>query len=165
MGGTNVRIKKGFVALAAAVAAVGMGGGIAFAVWSATGSGQGGAAATVAQGVTITATTPTGSAATLYPGGPPSSVYFTASNPNPYSVVITNITWGTPVSLNTTACPSANITVDTNAPKTGLSIVIPPNPQTGGFSIPAVLDLSHAALDGCQGVGFNVSMTVSGTQQ
>ena len=160
-----MRFRKLLIGAAASVAAVGAGAGVAFGVWSATGSGNGGAAATVAQGVTLTATTPTGSAATLYPGGPASSVYFTASNPNPYSVVITNITWGSPVSLNTTACPSANISVDTNAPKTGLSIVIPPNPQTGGFSVPGVLDLSHGAPDGCQGVGFSVGMTISGNQQ
>jgi hypothetical protein len=158
--------RKLVIAIATAGAAIGAGTGAAFAAWSLTGSGNGGAAATVAQGVTLTATIPTGAAATLWPGSPtPSSVYFTASNPNPYSVVITNITWGTPVSLNTTSCPSSNISVDTNAPKTGLSIVIPPNPQTGGFSVPNVLDLAHSAPDGCQGVGFDVPMTISGTQQ
>ena len=150
----------------AAVAAVLVTAGIAFAVWSATGSGSGGAAATVAQSITLTAVTPTGSAASLYPGGS-SGVYFTASNPNPYTVVITNITWGTPVSLNTTACPSSNFTLDAAAPTTGLNIIIPPNPQTGAFSIPsAVVDLSHGAPDGCQGVGVNVPMTaLSGHQQ
>jgi hypothetical protein len=159
-------LKHRFVVSAvAAVAAILVTTGIAFAVWSANGSGSGGAAATVAQGLTITAVTPTGAAATLYPGSPPSAVYFTVSNPNPYTVVITSISWGTPVSFNTTSCPSSNITVDTNAPKTGLNIVVPPNPQSAGFSVPGVLDLSHSAPDGCQGVGFGVSMTVSGAQQ
>lgn len=143
----------------AALAAIFVTVGIVFAAWSATGSGNGGAAATVAQGITFTATTPTGSAATLYPGGS-SGVYFTASNPNPYAVVITSITWGTPVSLNTTACPSSNFTLDAAAPTTGLAITIPANPQTGGFSIPtAVVDMSHGAPDGCQGVGVDVPMT------
>jgi hypothetical protein len=158
-------LKHRFVVSAvAALAAILVTAGIAFAVWSATGSGNGGAAATVAQGLTINATTPTGAAATLYPGGPPSAVYFTVSNPNPYAVVITNVTWGTPVSFNTTSCPSSNITVDANAPKTGLNIVVASG-QTAGFSVPNVLDLSHSAPDGCQGVGFDVPMTISGVQQ
>lgn len=162
-----MKFRKLYVGLAAGAAAISAGTGIGFAAWSVTGSGSGGASATVAQGVTLTAVIPTspGSAATLYPGGPPSSVYFTASNPNPYAVTITSITWGTPISLNTTLCANSNISVDANAPKTGLSIVIPPNPQTGAFSVPNVLDLSHGALDGCQGVGFSVPMTISGVQQ
>ena len=159
------RIKKLAIAAGLTVGISAAAAGIAYAAWSATGSGQGGAAATVAQGVTLTAVVPQGSAATLYPGGPPATVYFTASNPNPYPIVITAITWGTPVSFNPTACPSPNISVDANAPKTGLSILIPPNPQSQGFTVLGVLDLSHAALDGCQGVGFEVPMTVSGTQQ
>lgn len=160
-----MKMSKLFVSSAVGMAAIAAGAGVGFAAWSATGSGNGGAAATVAQGVTLTATVPMGSAATLYPGGPPSSVYFTASNPNPYAVVINSITWGTPVSLNTTACPSANLVLDSGAPTTGLSIVIPPNPQTAGFSIPSVLDLKHTAPDGCQGVGFSIGMTVTGVEQ
>ena len=161
-----MKFRRLYVGLAAGAAAISAGTGIGFAAWSASGSGSGGAAATVAQGVTLTATIPTSpGAATLYPGGPPGSVYFTASNPNPYAVTITSITWGTPFSTNTSSCPSSNISVDANAPKTGLSIVIPPNPQTAGFSVPNVLDLSHGALDGCQGVGFSVPMTVTGIQQ
>ena len=154
------------VSTVAALAAICVTVGIVVAAWSASGTGSGGAAATVAQSITLTAVTPSGSAASLYPGGS-SGVYFTASNPNPYTVVITNITWGTPVSLNTTACPSSNFTLDAAAPTTGLNIVIPPNPQTGAFAIPtAVVDLSHGAPDGCQGVGVNVPMTaLSGHQQ
>jgi hypothetical protein len=155
------------VSTLAALAAIFVTVGIVFAAWSMTGSGSGGASATVAQGVTLTAVVPAspGSAATLYPGGPPSTVYFNASNPNPYAVIITSVTWGTPVSLNTTSCPSSNISVDASAPKTGLSIVIAPNPQTQSYTIANVLDLSHAAPDGCQGVGFSVPMTITGTQQ
>ena len=160
-----MKMKKLYAGMAATTFAIGIGGGLAFAAWSVSGSGSGGAAATVAQGVTVSAVTPSGAAATLYPGGPASSVYFTVNNPNPYGVNITSVTWGTPISLNTTACPSANITLSPSAPTTGLSIAVPPNPQTGGFSIPGVLVLGHGAPDGCQGTSFSIGMTVTGTQQ
>lgn len=160
-----MRSKRFILSVASALATAAITAGVVIAAWSATGGGQGGAAATVAQGVTLTAITPTGAAATLYPGGPPSSVYFTANNPNPYPVTITNIAWGTPVSTNTTSCPNTNISVDTSAPKTGLSITVPAGSPTGAISVPNVLDLSHNALDGCQGVSFIVPMTVTGVQQ
>lgn len=158
--------KKRFVSsTVAALAAIVVTAGIAFAVWSATGSGNGGAAAGVAQGLTVTAFTPTGAAANIYPGGPAGTVYFEVANPNPYAVTITGISWGTPTSLNTTACPNANISLSPSAPTT-VSISIPAN-STGGsvFAEPGVLLLAHSAPDGCQGVGFNVAMTITGTQQ
>ena len=159
-----MKMKKLYAGLAATTFAIGIGGGMAFAVWSVSGSGSGGAAATVAQGVTVSAVTPTGAAATLYPGGPASSVYFTVNNPNPYAVTITSVTWGTPISLNTTACPSADISLSGTAPSSGLTIQVPAN-NSAAFSIPGVLLLSHAAPDGCQGNAFSIGMTVTGTQQ
>lgn len=153
------------VSAVAALAAVVVTAGLAYAAWSAFGSGSGGAAATVAQGLTVTAITPTGAAASLYPGGPAGSVYFQVSNPNPYAVTITSITWGTPVSNNTTACPNSNISVSGSAPTTGLSISIPANSSSAAVSVPGVLLLSHSAPDGCQGVSFDVSMTVTGVEQ
>lgn len=160
-----MKFKKLYAGIAATTAAVGLGGGLALAAWSVSGSGSGGAAATVAQGVTLTAITPVGAAATLYPGGPASSVYFSVSNPNPYAVTISSITWGTPVSYNTTACPNSNFSLSGSAPSSGLTISVPANSTSTVFSVPGVILMSHAAPDGCQGVGAGISMTVSGTQQ
>jgi hypothetical protein len=155
------RVISGAVAALAAVLAT---SAIVLAVWTVTGSGSGGAAATVAQSLTITAVTPTGAAATLYPGGPAGSVDMTISNPNPFAVTITGITWGTPVSNNTTACPNANISLDASAPTT-VSIPVPAGPPTGAIVISGVLDLAHSAPNGCQGVSFTIPLTVSATQQ
>ncbi|MEV7028537.1 hypothetical protein [Kitasatospora sp. NPDC093558] len=156
--------KRWFVPVATLTAAA-TGSGVAYAVWSASGSGTGGAAAAVAQGLTVTAVTPSGAAANLYPGGPAGTVYFKIANPNPYAVTITGLSWGTPVSLNTTACPSADVAIDASAPVTE-SISVPAN--TSGstvFAIPGVLDMVHSAPDGCQGVAVSVPVTVTGTQQ
>ena len=151
--------------IAASVAAVGIGGGVALAVWTVGGSGSGSAAATVANNLTVTALTPSGAAASLYPGGPAASVYFQVANPNPFAVTITGLTWGTPTSNNTASCPSSTVSIDANAPTTA-SISIPANATAGvAYQIPGVLDMAHTAPDGCEGVSFNVPVTISATQQ
>lgn len=155
--------RKLYVGIAATTLAVGLGGGLAFAKWSATGTGTGGAAATVAQGVTLNPITPSGAAAALYPGGT-TAVYFTVTNPNPYPVTITSITWGTPTSTNTTACASANLSIAGANPLTGLTISAPANGTSVAYAQVGVVGLAPGAPDGCEGVGVNVPMTVSGTQ-
>jgi hypothetical protein len=159
-----MRLKKLCISAAGAVAIIAVTASVGYAVWSASGSGSGGAAATVASGVTLTAATPTGAQANLYPGGPAGTVEATVANPNPYGITITHVTWGTPISLNTSNCPSANLSVDTNAPTT-VSIAVPANATATTIAIPGVLDMSHAAPDGCQGIAVTVPMTISGTEQ
>jgi hypothetical protein len=160
-----MRIKKLYLGIAATTAAVALGGGIAFAVWTVGGSGSGGGAATVANSLTVTAITPSGPAASLYPGGPAGQVYLTVANPNPFAVTINTLTWGTPTSTNTTACPSSNISIDSAAP-TSVAISIPANATAGtAYQINSVLDLAHTAPNGCQGVAFNAPVTVTATQQ
>ena len=159
-----MRLKRLAIVTAVTVAAVGAGSGIAFAVWTVNGSGSGGAAATVAQGLTVTAVTPSGAGASLYPGGPAGPVSFTVANPNPFAVTITSLTWGTPVSTNVTTCANSNISLDPNAP-TSVSISIPANGTSPTVVVPGVLDLAHSAPNGCEGQSFTVPVTVSATQQ
>jgi hypothetical protein len=159
-----MRSKRIRRSIAGAVVGLGISAAVALAVWTVSGSGAGQGAATVAQGLTITATLPTGANASLYPGGPAGPVQFTVNNPNPFAVVLSGLGWGAPISLNATACASSNISVDSNAPST-TSIVIPANSSSALTTVPGVLDLSHAAPNGCQGVGFQVPVTVTGTQQ
>jgi hypothetical protein len=160
-----VRRKKLVIGVVGIASGLAISAGIAVAVWTVSGSGGGAGAATFASGLTVTAVTPSGSAATLYPGGPAAPAHFRVANPNPFAVTITGITWGTPTSANPTACPSSNISLDASAPTT-VSISIPANATAGtDYQIPGVLDLAHSAPDGCQGVAFNIPLTVSATQQ
>jgi hypothetical protein len=160
-----MRLRKVPVIIATTVATLGIGTGVAFAVWTVGGTGSGSAGATVANNLVVTAITPTGAAASLYPGGPPASVYFTVANPNPFAVTITGLSYGTPTSDNTTVCPSANVSIDASAP-TVVSISIPANATAGtAYSEPSVLDMAHSAPNGCEGVSFNVPITVTATQQ
>lgn len=160
-----MRRKKFIVSVVGIGAGIAVSAGIAAAVWTLSGSGNGAGAAAVAKGLTVTAITPTGSAASLYPGGPAAPVSFQIANPNPFPVTISGITWGTPASTNPSACPSSNIGLDPSAP-TSVSISIPANSTPGAaYQVSGVLDLAHAAPNGCQGVGFNIPVTVSATQQ
>jgi hypothetical protein len=159
------RLRKIPVIIGATVVSLAVGGGVALAVWTVSGSGSGAGAATVANNLTVTAITPSGPGASLYPGGPAGQVYFTIANPNPFAVTITGLSWGTPISTNTTSCPSANISLDPGAPTTA-SISIPANATAGtAYQINGVLDMSHSAPNGCQGVAFDVPLTVTATQQ
>ena len=160
-----MKFKKAIIGVGATLVLVGAGAGTAFAVWTVTGAGSGGGAATVASSLTITEVTPTGAGASLYPGGPAGPVDFEVANPNPFAVTITTLTWGTPVSGNTSACASSNISLDANAPTTA-SISIPADATAGTvYSVPGVLDLAHSAPQGCQGVGFTIPLSVTATQQ
>jgi hypothetical protein len=158
-----MKIKKRWFAAGVAAVSLALGGGIAYAAWSASGAGSGAARALTAQGLTINAVAPGGTGASLYPGGPAGWVYFSITNPNPYSISITHLSWGTPVSADTANCPSSNISLDAGAP-TSVSLPVPANGTSGAFQVFGVLDMSHSAPDGCQGVVFNVPVTVTGTQ-
>jgi len=159
-----MRIKKRFIGIAATVAAVGVGGGVAFATWSASGSGTSAGAATVAQSLIVTAVTPAGAGASLYPGGPAGPVFLNIQNPNPYAVTVTGLSWGSPTSSSVSSCASSNISLDANAPTTA-SISIPAGTTASAVQINGVLDLAHSAPNGCQAVAFDVPVTVSGAQQ
>jgi hypothetical protein len=158
-----MQIKKRWFAAGVAVASLAAGGGIAYAVWSASGTGAGSAGAIVAQPLTVNAQSISGPGASLYPGGPAGRVYFSVTNPNPYAVTITTLAWGTPSSLTPTNCANSNISIDTGAP-TSVSLAVPANATSAVFQINGVLDLAHSAPDGCQGVQFNVPVTVSGAE-
>jgi hypothetical protein len=112
----------------------------------------------------VTEVDPSVSGSALYPGGPAGWVYFTIQNPNPFPVTVTGLSWGTPVSLNTTACPSANVTLDASAPTT-VNIPVSANTTSGVNQVFNVLDMAHSAPNGCQGVDFSVPLSVTGTQQ
>ena len=133
-------------------------GGIAAALWSASGSGSGRARSLTAQSVTVNATT---GAADLYPGFNGGDLYFTLTNPNPYGVSFSTMNAGAITSSDPTNCPASNITVG-NA--TGLSLPVAAGATSGSLSIPNVVTMAAAAPNGCQGVSFDIAVTLTGTQ-
>ncbi|MEX0665743.1 MAG: hypothetical protein WD598_13385 [Acidimicrobiia bacterium] len=150
--------RKRKAALVAVVLALATGTGVAIALWSASGTGTGQAKALTAHTITVNAST---GAADLYPGFTGGDLYFTLTNSNPYAVTFTSMTAGTVTSSDSTGCPASNATVG-NA--SGRSLKVAANSTSGQLSIADVVSLASGAPNGCQGVTFNVSITLSGSQ-
>ena len=150
--------RKKLVITGAVTAVLALGAGIAYALWSGEGTGSGRARATVAVGATLA---PADGTPDLYPGFTGGDLYFTIDNPNPYQITFTDMTAGAVTSSDETACPAANVTV--TSPVTGLSLVAPPG-TSGQLSITDVVSMSPDAPDGCQGVAFDIALTLVGTQ-
>jgi len=151
-----LNIKK----LAGALTIVGIvaGAGVAFALWTANGTGSGQARAVTATTITVTAAT---GAADLYPGFTGGDVFFTLTNTNPYPVTFTSMTPGAITSSNEAACPASNLTVATAS---GLSLAVGANTTSATLSIADKATLATAAPNGCQGISFNVALTLTGSQ-
>jgi hypothetical protein len=150
-------MKKALVATFVTGSVVGV-TGMAFALWSASGTGSGTSTALSAQTVTVTAVTGT---ADLYPGFTDGDVSFTLTNNNPYPVTFTSMTAGTVTSSNG-GCPAAtHLSVD-NA--SGLSLTVAGNSTSGTLSIPDVVTMASGAPNACQGVTFTIALTLSGSQ-
>ncbi|MFC7496632.1 MULTISPECIES: hypothetical protein [unclassified Nocardioides] len=133
--------------------------GVAFAAWTVDGTGTGAATTGTAKDLTVVASSID---ADLYPGGPAGAVGFEVTNPNPFDVRLTSVSYGA-LGTGGSACAAANVTMAPGAP-TAVSIVVPAG-QTVADSIPGVLRLAAAADDSCQGVPLTVGLSFSGAQQ
>jgi hypothetical protein len=81
--------RKRYGIIAATTAAVLIGGGVAVAYWTISGSGTGSATTGTTTSLTVSGTnTPSG----LYPGGPSQAVDFQIVNPNAGSVYVNQVT-------------------------------------------------------------------------
>ncbi|HEX4982709.1 MAG TPA: hypothetical protein VFV63_13475 [Ilumatobacteraceae bacterium] len=135
-----------------------LGGGIAGALWAASGSGSGEANAVTAQVATVSAATGT---ADLYPGFSGGDVFFTVTNPNPYAVTFASMAVGTVTSSDPAGCPSSSVSV---ASATGLSLAVGANATSATQSIIDVVTMAAGAPDACQGASFTIALTLSGSQ-
>lgn len=134
--------------------------GVALGLWAASGTGNGGAAALSAQLITVNAApSPT---ADLFPGSS-GALQFELSNPNPYPVSLTSVTYGAVTSSNEGNCPAANLTTAASGVLAS-PISLSANASAATASIASAITLSASAPDGCQGVTFTVAVTLSGSQ-
>jgi hypothetical protein len=149
------------VVVTAAVTAT-LGGGIAVAAWTSSGSGT----ATAKAGTASAPTTGTvaGSAITtglLYPGGPAGTVKLLVNNPNPYSVLVTGVAAGTGAptgSGGSGTCTTTGVIFTSQNPSSGNSV--PANGSTT-LTLPGAVNMSTQSDDGCQGATFSIPVTVT----
>jgi hypothetical protein len=146
--------------LGVAVALVlGLGTGSAFAYFTSTGHGTVTAITGTSLTITVNATTGT---ADLYPGAS-GAAYFTLTNSNSFGATFNTLTAASVVSQNITACPSANISIVPTLPfALSPALTIGVNTTSAMESIPNLVELSSSAPNGCQGVQFTVTLTLTG---
>ena len=149
--------RKQRILAALAVAALVVGGGAAYASWTASGTGSGAAKAASATALTVSVGTTT---ADLYPGFTQGDVFMTVSNPNVYPVNITSLTPGA-ITTSSGTCAASNITV---LPATGLSIPLTAGATNVPVTVPNIVTMINGAPDACQGVTFTIAVTLTGTQ-
>jgi hypothetical protein len=144
-------------ALVAGTTAALIGGGIAFAAWTTTGTGNGTATAGTDSPLTVTVSAVTG----LYPTGT-FNVPFTVKNPNPYNVTLQT------VSLSGVTVDSAHASCLANTPDviTGSDLtdtdVVAKNNGAATTSKNFVVSMSNGADDTCKGAIFTLSLTAAG---
>lgn len=131
--------------------------GIAFAAWTATGTGSGYAKATTAQPLT-TVDVSASVAATLYPGAT-GDVELRISNPNPYPVVVSDVTGNGAITASDPACNVASVSF---SDQTGLSLNVPAS-NAATFTLSGAVQMSSAANDNCQGATFTIPVALTGS--
>ena len=132
-----------------------LGSGVAYAYWTTQGTGSGNATAGTLQTVTIdTVSFPTASAVRLYPGGLPTPVTITVTNPNSFAVTVSSLTYGAITSGNS-GCSGSNaeVTIDLTGLQTSL---IAPGPQ----NLTATASMGVDSASACQGATFSSSFNL-----
>jgi hypothetical protein len=145
-----------------ALAATAMGAGLVFsgggalALWSTNGLAAGGAVQPAPIKVIAEDGPPD-----LYPGFDRGDVYIRLKNPNPFPVTVESMEPAGVTSSDPSACPASNITV---RPAHGLSLFVDAHSTTGTMAIADVVSMARDAPDGCAGVGFDIGLTVTGSE-
>ncbi|MFD5830822.1 hypothetical protein [Lentzea sp. NPDC060358] len=134
-------------AVVAAVAIAALGGGIAYAAWSSSGSGDGLVKSTTSKDSAITSV----SGAGLYPGAVV-DVVVSIDNPNDYPVRVTSIADSSSKPAGTCAAG----TVTTSSAGTSFTPVLP---AKGSQTYTLKAKMSADATDACQNVTFVVPLT------
>lgn len=135
-------------AVIAAVAVLAVGGGVAYAAWSSTGSGSGVVASTTSANSTIS---PVAGAGGLYPGATV-SFSVTINNPNSYPVTVTSISAGAS-QLTADGCAAGTVTSPAVSNPSGTIAA----GQSGTYTLQATMNAD--ATDSCKSQTFSLPLT------
>ena len=148
--------RNSYVLMGAGAAAILLGGGVAFAFWTSSGTGSGTAAAGTTDSVDITQV---GTAITgLYPGGPGQTISIDIANPNDGDVSIGDVTAAV-LSTSDAGCTAADFAI--SGPVYGGGTI------SGGATQPAsaaTISMVNDALrnqDACKGVTVTLEFTAA----
>jgi hypothetical protein len=149
------------LAIALALVAVIIAGGVTFGSWAVSSDpGNGYAKAKTALNLTfndVSATT----VAQLYPGGS-GDVKVSVNNPNPFAVTISAVTGSGPITSDKGASCTGASTGVTYTNQTGLTQVVPAS-GTLAFTLTGAAQMSNASNTACQGAIFTIPVTLTAT--
>jgi hypothetical protein len=151
-----------WVFAAAVVLVVALGGGIAYAYWSTTGSGNGSAANDAMQTVTVAAFVGGDApSATLIPGGS-ADVILRVSNPNAYSVQVYSVSANGPITADAAhaGCTTTGVTFTPPASPISPTVTVPAN-STLLVHLPGAASMSTASSSSCQAASFHIPVTMT----
>lgn len=157
------KVRTAVVAAATGTALV-MAGGVAFALWTTTGTGTGAATAGSANGLTTGTATASG---TLYPGGS-STGSIVISNSNPFAVKVTSATFAaaTVTTAGLGTCGTTGVTfAPTTAPTVAAPLVVPAKTSgvNGTVTLAYTATMDNTSETGCQTAVFSGALTLQGT--
>jgi hypothetical protein len=149
------------LAIALALVAVIIAGGVTFGSWAVSSSpGNGYAKALTAQNLTFN-DVHASTVAQLYPGGN-GDVLVSVNNPNPFAVTITAVN-GTAAAITSdkgAACDGSTGVTYTN--QTGLTQVVPAS-GSATFTLTGAAHMSNASDTSCQGAVFTIPVSLTAT--
>ena len=151
--------KRRLVPVVAALLALIVASGVAYAYWTASGSGTG-TGSTAAGVTTLTAT----SAALnpMYPGDSPQDIVITVNNPSTQSVYVTSVS-AVVVDTTDAGCTAADFTVVGSPVSVGAQIAASGNLTLNGAYTPPTIQFNNtgANQDACKSVTVNLSFSIS----
>ena len=134
-------------------------GSVAVAAWVTNGTGSGYAKAGSSQALT-TVDVSASTTATLYPGVT-GNVTLRIDNPNPYDVVVTDVTGNGAITSDAGAACDASTGV-TYTDQTGLSLSVPAG-TAATFTLNNSASMSNASDNSCQGAVFTIPVSLTGS--
>ena len=147
------------VVVVTAIVTATMGGGIAIAAWTSSGTGTAGAKAGTAAAPTTSTADLTALTPLLYPGatGP---ARILVNNPNPYPVKVVSVTSnGTATGTGGSGtCVTTGITWNAQTPTTGNTVSAN---GSATLTLPGAVAMSTSVDDGCQGATFSIPVQVT----
>ena len=150
---------RGAVTLVAAAGVTVMLSGVSYAFWTVTGTGEGTAAATTAQQLAVQVTPADG----LYPGAAVAGTV-TLTNPNPFAVKVSALTFTPPTpDAGHAACTTTGVTFATTGSSSTLTVPARTATVSGTLQVPYTAVMTDASSDGCQGATFATTVAVTGS--
>lgn len=143
------------ILIAAVPTALLLGGGIAYAAWTMSGTGSGKATAGTASNLTVTVADVTG----LYPGITAKNLDVKVAHTNAFPITLTGVTFGT-ITSDHAGCNVSSVIV-TPVAATYFDDTRDIAANTNGTFTLGTVTMDNSSLDACQGATFTIPVDVT----